>query len=148
MFMPLEWVKYNLRIRQDEFGRSPDDVAFISAALRSHPAGAIKLRYFNHGWLPIWEDGGGNFVGLDLDPGPSGRYGQVISYGRDIHDMAVLADSLWDFLRVIQHVLAQRDLGCRYKPAFAPRSNTQVSPVVSGWVSAGLWDWREHCEHR
>lgn len=64
----------------------------------SHPPGAIKTQYINLGWVPLLEDGGGNFVSIDLDPGPSGRIGQVITFGRDENDKYVLAESLEAFL--------------------------------------------------
>lgn len=65
----------------------------------SHPPGAITERYINAGWLGFLTDGGGNSVGLDLNPGPAGTVGQVITFGRDEEHKYVLADSLGAFLR-------------------------------------------------
>ena len=73
-------------------------------------------------------------------------YGQVISYGVDIYQMAVLANSLFQFMSEIERVLAMRSLGCAFTPADAPRGRTQHSPLVEGWVTVGLWDWRDVCE--
>lgn len=64
----------------------------------SHPPGAIKTQYANPGWLAFLKDWGGNSVGVDLDPGPSGQVGQVITFGRDENGKYVLADSLDAFL--------------------------------------------------
>ena len=41
--------------------------------LTSTPPGAIKLKYFHIKWLPIFSDGGGNFIGIDLDPETNGK---------------------------------------------------------------------------
>lgn len=66
--------------------------------LTSHPVGAIKKRYFGEKWLPVIHDGGNNFIGIDLDPGPNGIKGQVIVYGRDEDDRFVVAKSWEAFL--------------------------------------------------
>lgn len=65
----------------------------------SHPTGAIRDAYTTPGWLGFLTDGGGNSVGLDLNPGPMGKSGQVITFGRDEEQKYVLADSLDTFLR-------------------------------------------------
>ncbi|WP_237724616.1 SMI1/KNR4 family protein [Deinococcus alpinitundrae] len=65
----------------------------------SHPPGAITERYINTGWLGFLTDGSGNSVGLDLNPGPAGTLGQVITFGRDEENKSVLADSLDTFFR-------------------------------------------------
>ncbi|MDL2343170.1 SMI1/KNR4 family protein [Deinococcus sp. MIMF12] len=70
-----------------------------TAGHTSHPPGAIKTQYTNPGWIAFLKDWGGNSVGVDLDPGPSGEAGQVITFGRDENGKYVLADSLDAFLR-------------------------------------------------
>ena len=50
-------------------------------------------------------DGSGNHIGLDFDPWPGGRLGQVIIYGRDEDMKAVLAQSLGQFLNWIADLL-------------------------------------------
>lgn len=64
----------------------------------SWPEGAVDPAYINRGWLPFTHDGGGNSIGLDFDPWPAGRIGQVIIFGRDEEVKVVLADSLGQFL--------------------------------------------------
>lgn len=75
--------------------RSLDD---LNENSRSYPQGAIQLRYANHGWIPFAFDWGGNHLGIDLTPGPAGRVGQVINFGRDEDHKFVLAPSLEAFL--------------------------------------------------
>jgi len=62
------------------------------------PAGAVDPAYINPRWIPLTHDGSGNHIGLDFDPWPGGRVGQVILFGRDEEVKAVLAESLGEFL--------------------------------------------------
>lgn len=71
----------------------------------SVPAGAIKELYFNKKWIPLAHDSGGNYLGLDFDPGEKGTVGQVINYGRDEEVKYVVARSIKDFLAFILKTL-------------------------------------------
>lgn len=62
------------------------------------PRGAVDPAYINRRWIPLTHDGSGNHIGLDFDPWPAGRVGQVILYGRDQDVKAVIAPSLGKFL--------------------------------------------------
>ncbi len=62
------------------------------------PQGAVDPAYINPRWIPLTHDGSGNHIGLDFDPWPGGRMGQIILYGRDEDVKAVLAPSLGTFL--------------------------------------------------
>ncbi len=64
----------------------------------SHPDGAIQNAYISNDWIPFAHDGGGNHLGIDLEPGLNGVRGQVINFGRDQTDKYVLALSLEEFL--------------------------------------------------
>jgi cell wall assembly regulator SMI1 len=66
----------------------------------SYPPGHIKTDYINLGRIPITGDSG-NHLGIDLDPGPLGKVGQIISYGADEHDKYVIASSLGEFLEFV-----------------------------------------------
>ena len=69
--------------------------------LSSFPEKAVKIKYFWDKWLPIFDDGGGNFIGLDFDPDCAGHKGQVIIYGRDEEELTVLASDLSSFFEKI-----------------------------------------------
>ena len=71
----------------------------------SWPEGAVDPAYINPRWIPLTHDGSGNHIGLDLDPWPGGRVGQVILFGRDEDVKVVLADSLGTFLEWIAGLL-------------------------------------------
>lgn len=88
VMMQMEWDAW--RELQAEFQET--------AGHSSRPVGAVRAQYINPGWLPFLTDGGGNSVGVDLDPRPAGTVGQVITFGRDERVKTVLADSLGAFL--------------------------------------------------
>jgi len=67
----------------------------------SVPAGWIKERYINRGWLPISTDWGGNHLGVDLDPDKNGISGQVVNFGRDEEVKYVIARGIAQFIRFI-----------------------------------------------
>lgn len=70
------------------------------------PKGAVDPAYINPRWVPLTHDGSGNHIGLDFDPWPDGRVGQVILFGRDEDVKVVLAESLGKFLKWIADLLA------------------------------------------
>jgi cell wall assembly regulator SMI1 len=63
----------------------------------SYPIDAINPIYINLKWIPFTHDGGGNHLGIDLDPGSTGAIGQVINFGRDEKNKYVIAQSLSEF---------------------------------------------------
>lgn len=69
------------------------------------PKGAVDPAYINPRWVPLTNDGSGNHVGLDFDPWPGGRIGQVILFGRDEDVKVVLAESLGHFLDWVAKLL-------------------------------------------
>ena len=69
------------------------------------PIGAVDPAYTNPRWIPLTWAGTGNHIGLDLDPWPRGRIGQIILFGRDEAVKVVLAESLGKFLEWIAGLL-------------------------------------------
>ena len=69
------------------------------------PEGAVDPAYINRKWIPLTSDGSGGHIGLDFDPWPGGRVGQVILFGRDEDVKVVLAGSLGEFLEWIAELL-------------------------------------------
>jgi cell wall assembly regulator SMI1 len=58
----------------------------------------VKAIYANKKWIPfavIWDN---NYLGLDFDPEANGNLGQVINFGREEEQKAVLADSFESFI--------------------------------------------------
>lgn len=104
-FIPLDRLTSE-RKSWDEVADQGRDDGISSEFLSSDPAGAIQLRYAHRGWLPVSHDWGGNHIGVDIEPGPSGTLGQVINFGRDEDAMYVMANSLSAFLGWLADSLA------------------------------------------
>ena len=69
------------------------------------PEGAVDPAYINPAYIQLTSDGSGGHVGLDFDPWPGGRVGQVILFGRDEDVKVVLAESLGQFLEWVAGLL-------------------------------------------
>ncbi|MBO9623717.1 MAG: SMI1/KNR4 family protein [Sphingomonas sp.] len=80
------------------------------------PRGAVDPAYINPRWIALTHDGSGNHIGLDFDPWPAGRRGQVILYGRDEDVKVVLAPSLGRFLEWIAGLLESGNFRLEVEP--------------------------------
>lgn len=67
----------------------------------SQPPGAVQKAYAHPGWIPLARDWGGNNIAVDLAPGPTGKWGQVIIFGRDYDCKYVVARSWAAFLAIV-----------------------------------------------
>ncbi|PHH53104.1 Glucan synthesis regulatory protein [Ceratocystis fimbriata CBS 114723] len=65
------------------------------------PAGAIQRAYSHPAWIPLVRDWGGNNLAVDLHPGPTGHWGQIILFGRDYDTKYVIARSWAHFLAIV-----------------------------------------------
>ncbi|GAB1640107.1 SMI1/KNR4 family protein [Krasilnikovia sp. MM14-A1259] len=65
-------------------GEDADGMRSLDLDQRSYPRLAIRRKYTLPGWIPLiaWPYES-DYVGLDFDPGPEGRPGQVINFGQD-----------------------------------------------------------------
>ncbi|KAL4974309.1 hypothetical protein BDW66DRAFT_89879 [Aspergillus desertorum] len=71
----------------------------------SQPPGAVQKAYAHPAWIPLARDWGGNCIAIDLAPGPAGKWGQVIIFGRDYDCKYVIARSWAAFLAVFSEDL-------------------------------------------
>ncbi len=103
-FLPLKEVVQQWQVWADiaEQTDYSDDIQVFSAI-----PGMIQERYANPNYIPISHDGGGNHIGIDMNPGAKGVVGQVISYGRDDDTRYVIALGIAEFLAFIIHHLNQ-----------------------------------------
>lgn len=67
----------------------------------SQPSGAIQKVYAHPAWIPLVRDWGGNNLAVDLAPGPNGKWGQIILFGRDYDCKYVVARSWSAFLAIV-----------------------------------------------
>ncbi|KAK5459497.1 Cell wall assembly regulator [Exophiala xenobiotica] len=67
----------------------------------SQPPKAIQKAYAHPSWIPLARDWGGNNIAVDLAPGPMGKWGQIILFGRDYDCKYVVARSWAHFLATV-----------------------------------------------
>lgn len=67
----------------------------------SQPPRAVQKAYAHTGWIPLARDWGGNNIAVDLAPGPAGKWGQIIIFGRDYDCKYVVARSWSAFLAMV-----------------------------------------------
>ncbi|KAK0636236.1 glucan synthesis regulatory protein [Bombardia bombarda] len=65
------------------------------------PQGSVQRAYAHPAWIPLVRDWGGNNLAVDLAPGPKGRWGQIILFGRDYDTKYVVARSWGAFLALV-----------------------------------------------
>jgi len=65
------------------------------------PPNAVQKAYAHAAWIPLVRDWGGNNLAVDLAPGPTGHWGQVILFGRDYDTKYVVARSWAAFLALV-----------------------------------------------
>jgi cell wall assembly regulator SMI1 len=68
------------------------------AGERSCPVGPVRDDWWNRLWVPVTENECGDFVCVDLAPGPGGRRGQVIEWNHEQGATRVLAGSFGGWL--------------------------------------------------
>lgn len=118
-------------------------------SMESFPEGAVALDYANSGWIPLTQ-GGSDYLGIDLAPGPSGSVGQVMNFGRDEEHKCVLASGWAEFLADLATFLESGAVS-----GFDPNSsnvddwysdamdNTNCHDVLTRWRKEGRWPPRE-----
>ena len=67
----------------------------------SHPPNAVQKAYAHPAWIPLARDWGGNNICVDLAPGPTGKWGQIILMGRDYDCKYVISRSWSAFLATV-----------------------------------------------
>ncbi|KAG2733931.1 hypothetical protein G9P44_003456 [Scheffersomyces stipitis] len=72
---------------------------------RCIPPGATHETFAHPMWIPLATDEVGNYVGIDLSPGATGKWGQVILFGRDFDFKFRIADNFGDFLLIFANDL-------------------------------------------
>ncbi len=99
---------YELLSLQDsaEEWQSWQEVAEMNEEIAEHctsrPADAIIAAYTLPGWIPLAQSPAASaYLGIDLNPGPTGRKGQVLNFGRDDEEKSVAGASFADFLEFV-----------------------------------------------
>ncbi|WP_068774826.1 SMI1/KNR4 family protein [Paenibacillus sp. FJAT-26967] len=99
IFMGLGFLSTQEMLRNWNSYRELEDEVWGSVI--SFESGKIQEYAYHPCWLPIADDGGGNYLGIDFAPGESGVSGQIINYGSDETELFVIADSFQELLDLI-----------------------------------------------
>ncbi|NUT96926.1 MAG: SMI1/KNR4 family protein [Saccharothrix sp.] len=79
--------------------------------LEAQPAGAVRAVSRSDWWVVVFSDFAGNSCAVDLDPGPAGRSGQLIAYGRDYFGpVAHVAESVTARMTEVLEALRRDDI--------------------------------------
>ncbi|MEV0622454.1 SMI1/KNR4 family protein [Nonomuraea sp. NPDC050404] len=74
------------------------------------PCGTIRRQFGSPNWIPFATSTGGDYLAVDMDPGPAGRPGQVIRVGIHYDGRPVyVADSVTTMLRRLVRALERGD---------------------------------------
>ena len=95
-FLPLErvWEQWSgLSKTLNDFPKVNAEVAEPNEQV-SHPAGHVRQVFIDIGRVAFCSTDDWNAVGIDLNPGPLGTVGQVVTFGQDEHGKYMLAGSL------------------------------------------------------
>jgi cell wall assembly regulator SMI1 len=84
--------------------------AYDPVVFETHPYGHVRRLSRNDWWVTFAPDYGGNDAAVDLDPAELGAYGQLLTYGRDVHGpVAYVAASVRHLMRAV--LAARRGAG-------------------------------------
>ncbi len=90
---PISEIIGNWEFLQEEF--DPDDL------LPDIEYGVeVKPTLWNEKWIPIAENGGGDYLCLDTDPTEEGVVGQVLYFWHDWGDRTIDAKGLFEFIEI------------------------------------------------
>lgn len=92
------WKTVNQEFMDNHEGKASTS---ILGRQESSPEGAVQKVYAHPGWIPLARDWNGNNIAVDLAPGPTGKWGQIILCGRDYDCKYVVARSWAAFLAMV-----------------------------------------------
>ncbi|MDM5278274.1 SMI1/KNR4 family protein [Paenibacillus silvae] len=105
-FLTIEKVYKHWKLQNDLLSSlSKTDILNLNAQCTSLDPKKVKCQCFNPLWIPIADDSGGNYIGIDLDPDEHGEVGQIINFGRDENEKLVIANNMNEFVIQIADVI-------------------------------------------
>jgi cell wall assembly regulator SMI1 len=105
---------------------------------RSFPHQAVQTRYTCSAWFPLSDDEAGNHLGIDLEPGPAGKSGQVINFGRDEERHCVWAFSWGRFLTDLADELEAGNHHLEPPTEWEPGRFNLLKPSVDRFLQASM----------
>lgn len=89
---PISEIIDNWKFLEEEF--DPDD------DMEPDIGEEMKPFLWNSKWIPIAENGGGDYLCIDTDPSEKGIVGQVLYYWHDWGNRSIEARNLFDFIEI------------------------------------------------
>lgn len=102
LFFGLQWLSLDEIATQWLKNKEYHDEYFATDII-SFEKDKIQEDYFLPGWVPIAYDHAGNYIGIDFSPGPKGKMGQIINFGRDERTLFVISNSFDELLELLIH---------------------------------------------
>jgi cell wall assembly regulator SMI1 len=124
---PLDWSLSRMKEFVD-FGK--DDPAWLTN-VNSMPAEAVQRFRAHRSWVPVTQDSGGNYMGLDMAPGPKGQAGQVIIFGSREETNYVVAPNWRAFLEHLLHLMEQANVTLGERDEIGMREMEPLNPLAS-----------------
>lgn len=79
--------------------RLKDKGHFSNRTVQQTGTGSIQDVWWHESWIPFAEDSGGNFICIDMAPGPNGHVGQIIEVEKDDGPFETEFKSFSDWLK-------------------------------------------------
>ena len=105
----------------------------------SQPSHAVQKAYAHPGWIPLARDWGGNNLAVDVAPGPAGKWGQVIIFGRDYDCKYVVARSWAAFLAMVADDLNSEKWFVDEETSELKLKEFKTSTVEPGYLDILRW---------
>ncbi|MFD8866405.1 SMI1/KNR4 family protein [Streptomyces sp. NPDC059590] len=109
----------------------------------AQPPNTVRRSPLRADWLRFAFDTGGNWLAVDMDPGPNGRPGQVIAVGVDYtQGPTYVADSVTTFLRRLVEALERGDYRHHDKSLWIDADLPNLSGRHTRYSDGGRWTSR------
>ena len=105
----------------------------------SQPPRAVQKAYAHSGWIPLARDWGGNNIAVDLAPGPAGKWGQIIIFGRDYDCKYVVARSWSAFLAMVADDMGSEKVFVDEETQELKLREFKTSTVEPGYLDILRW---------
>lgn len=89
----------------EEIATILDTQSLDEKSVESIPSHTIQPVKLHPDWIPLLVNRDGQFLGIDMAPGPKGTVGQVIVWGSYFDKRLKLADDWEEFLRIVERDL-------------------------------------------
>ncbi|GGK44077.1 hypothetical protein GCM10008955_42330 [Deinococcus malanensis] len=101
-----------------------------------NPDPRVSQHFPSLGLLPVFDDTTGNSLGIDLQPGPEGKAGQVVIFGADYDGAQYVCADLVDLFLLLLREVNMGALVVTPHPGQLPEARLQgVTGVLMDWLA-------------